>query len=194
MTRIETHTQNTLKREQKTRLVNVYESIHRDGEVLVTYTGPLDSNVVESILKLAERSILQKGSSRSEMKQVCKVLIECFQNIRKHGWIDASGETFVNVTLEHNPGGYQIKSRNILDMEMASTLKLKLDDVNGLNLSQLRKRYVDALCRVDSNRTQEAGLGLLGMAERCTGPLKYEITDQDNNDLLIFELTVTVKR
>ena len=79
MTRIETHTQNTLKREQKTRLGNVYESIHRDGEVLVTYTGPLDSNVVESILKLAERSILQKGSSRSEMKQVCKVLIECFR-------------------------------------------------------------------------------------------------------------------
>ncbi len=77
---------------------------------------------------------------------------------------------------------------------MASTLKLKLNEVNGLNLSQLRKRYVDTLCEGESHNSQQVGLGLLSMAQKSAGPLEYELIKQDNNDLLLFYLTVTIKR
>jgi hypothetical protein len=77
---------------------------------------------------------------------------------------------------------------------MASTLKIKLNEFNGLNLSQLRKRYVDTLCEDESHNSQGIGLGLLSMAQKSDGPLEYELIKQDNNDLLLFYLTVTVKR
>jgi hypothetical protein len=194
MTRIETNTENTLNRELQTRLGNVSESNQRYGGVIISYSGTLDTTSGDSILQLAEKSILYTGGSLSEMKKVCKILTECFQNVSKHGWIDELGETFLHLTIEHNPFGYQIHCRNIVDLEMASTLKLKLNEVNGLNLSQLRKRYVDTLCEGESHHSQGIGLDLLSMAQKSTGPLEYELIKQDNNDLLLFYLTVTVKR
>ena len=127
MTRIETNTENTLNRELQTRLGNVSESNQKYGGVIISYSGTLDTTSGDSILQLAEKSILYTGGSMSEMKKVCKILIECFQNVNKHGWIDELGETFLSLTIEHNPFGYQIHCRNIVDLEMASTLKLKLN-------------------------------------------------------------------
>jgi len=194
MTRIETNIENTLNRELQTRLGNVSESNQKYGGVIISYSGTLDTTSGDSILQLAEKSILYNGGSMSEMKKVCKILIECFQNVSEHGWIDELGETFLGLTIEHNPFGYQIHCRNIVDLEMASTLKLKLNEVNGLNLSQLRKMYVDTLCEGESHNSQQVGLGLLSMAQRSVGPMEYELIKQDNNDLLLFYLTVTVKR
>ena len=194
MTRIETNTETTLNRELQSRLGNVSESDQKYGGVIISYSGTLDTPSGDSILQLAEKSILYTGGSMSEMKKVCKILIDCFQNVSKHGWIDELGETFLSLTIEHNPFGYQIHCKNIVDLEMASTLKLKLNEVNGLNLSQLRKRYVDTLCEGQSHNAQRVGLGLLSMAQRSVGPLEYELIKQENNDLLLFYLTVTVKR
>ena len=194
MTRIETNTKTTLNRELQSRLGNVSESDQKYGGVIISYSGTLDTSSGDSILQLAEKSILYTGGSMSEMKKVCKILIDCFQNVSKHGWIDQLGETFLSLTIEHNPFGYQIHCKNIVDLEMASTLKLKLNEVNGLNLSQLRKRYVDTLCEGQSHNSQRVGLGLLRMAQRSVGPLEYELINQENNDLLLFYLTVTVKR
>jgi len=194
MTRIETNTENTLNRELQTRLGNVSESNQQYGGVIISYSGTLDTTSGDSILQLAEKSILYTGGSMSEMKKVCKILIECFQNVSKHGWIDELGETFLSLTIEHNPFGYQIHCRNIVDLEMASSLKIKLNEVNGLNLSQLRKRYVDTLCQGESHNSEQVGLGLLSMAQKSAGPLEYELIKQDNKDLLLFYLTVTVKR
>ena len=194
MTRIETNTENTLNRELQTRLGNVSESNQQYGGVIISYSGTLDTTSGDSILQLAEKSILYTGGSMSEMKKVCKILIECFQNVSKHGWIDELGETFLSLTIEHNPFGYQIHCRNIVDLEMASSLKIKLNEVNGLNLSQLRKRYVDTLCEGESHNSEQIGLGLLSMAQKSAGPLEYELIKQDNKDLLLFYLTVTVKR
>jgi len=194
MTRMETNIQTTPHQELHSRLGNVSDYVKKYGGELISYSGPIDTKSGDSILTLVERSVLYIGGSRSEMKRVCKVLIDCCQNVIKHGWIDDLGETFIQLTIEYNPYGYQIHCRNIVDLEMGSTLQLKLNEVNSLNLSQLRKRYVDALCKVDSHHIKGVGLGLLSMAERCTGPLEYELIKEDSHDLLLFSLTVTVKR
>ena len=194
MTRIAANIENTLNRELQSRLGNVSEANLKYGGVIISYSGTLDTTSADSILQLAEKSILYTGGSMSEMKRVCKILIECFQNVSRHGWIDELGETFLHLTIEHNPFGYQIHCRNIVDLEMASTLKLKLNEVNGLNLSQLHKKYVETLCKYESQNIQGVGLGLLNMAKRSVGPLEYELIQQDNSDLLLFYLTITVKR
>ena len=193
MTRIAANTENTLNRELQTRLGKVPASNQKYAGVILSYSGTLDTPSADSILQLTEKSILYTGGSISEMKRVCEILIECFQNVSRHGWIDELGETFLHLSIEHNPFGYQIHCRNIVDLEMASTLKLKLNEVNGLNLSQLRKKYVETLCENES-QNKGVGLGLLNMAKRSVGPLEYELIKQDNSDLLLFYLTITVQR
>jgi hypothetical protein len=194
MTRIAANIENTLNRELQSRLGNVSEANLKYGGVIISYSGTLDTTSADSILQLTEKSILYTRGSMSEMKRVCKILIECCQNVSRHGWIDELGETFLHLTIEHNPFGYQIHCKNIVDLEMASILKAKLNEVNGLNLSQLRTKYVEALCEEESQNSQGGGLGLLNIAKRSVGPLEYELIKQDNNDLLLFYLTITVKR
>ena len=194
MTRIAANTQTTLMRELKTRLGSVLNSNKKYGVVLTSYSGPLEKKSGDSIVTLAEMAVLHSGATRSEMKRVSNVLIECIQNVIRHGWIDEFGETFLHLTIEHNSKGYQIQCGNIVDLEMALKLKENLNEVNQLNPSEIRKKYVDALCKVDPLYLNGVGLGLLSMAESCSGKLEYELTEKESEDLLLFYVTATVNR
>ena len=194
MTRIAANTQTTLMRELKTRLGSVLNSNKKYGVVLTSYSGPLEKKSGDSIVTLAEMAVLHSGGTRSEMKRVSNVLIECIQNVIRHGWIDEFGETFLHLTIEHNSKGYQIQCGNIVDLEMALKLKENLNEVNQLNPSEIRKKYVDVLCKVDPLYLNGVGLGLLSMAESCSGKLEYELTEKESEDLLLFYVTATVNR
>jgi hypothetical protein len=67
MTRIEANTGNTLNRELQTRLGHVSESNQKYAGVIISYSGTLDTTSADSILQLAEKSILYTGGSMSEM-------------------------------------------------------------------------------------------------------------------------------
>ena len=75
---------------------------------------------------------------------------------------------------------------------MAATLRSKLNNVNGMDHLELRKRYIEVLCEEGVSEKGGAGLGLMSMAKRCAGPIEYELNEQDN-DLFLFTLTATVK-
>ena len=192
MTRSLPNTQSTLMRELQSRLHCVSDTHNNSLGVLVSYTGPLHEESGDAILLLAESAVAQSGSARKEMKRVCNVLIECIQNVHRHGWIDENGEILLYLTIEHTPVGFQIQCGNIIDLDMAATLRSKLNSVNGMDHFELRKRYIEVLCEEGVSEKGGAGLGLMSMAKRCAGPIEYELTEQDN-DLLLFTLTATVK-
>ena len=179
-------------RELQSRLHCVSDTHNNSLGVLVSYTGPLHAESGDSILLLAESAVAQSGSARKEMKRVCNVLIECIQNVHRHGWIDKNGEILLFLTIEHTPVGFQIQCGNIIDLDMAATLRSKLNTVNGMDHFELRKRYIEVLCEEGVSEKGGAGLGLMSMAKRCAGPIEYELTEQDN-DLFLFTLTATVK-
>ena len=121
-------------RELQSRLHCVSDTHNNSLGVLVSYTGPLHAQSGDAILLLTESAVTQSGTARKEMKRVCNVLIECIQNVHRHGWIDENGETLLYLTIEHTPVGFQIQCGNIIDLDMAATLRSKLNIVNGMNL------------------------------------------------------------
>ena len=179
-------------RELQSRLHCVSDTHNNSLGVLVSYTGPLHEESGDAILLLAESAVAQSGAARKEMKRVCNVLIECIQNVHRHGWIDENGEILLYLTIEHTPVGFQIQCGNIIDLDMAATLRSKLNNVNGMDHFELRKHYIEVLCEAGVSEKGGAGLGLMSMAKRCAGPIEYELTEQDN-DLFLFTLTATVK-
>jgi hypothetical protein len=184
--------QSTLMRELQSRLHCISDTHNNSLGVLVSYTGPLHEESGDAILLLTESAVAQSGAARKEMKRVCNVLIECTQNVHRHGWIDENGEIMLYLTIEHTPVGFQIQCGNIIDLDMAATLRSKLNNVNGMDHFELRKHYIEVLCEAGVSEKGGAGLGLMSMAKRCAGPIEYELTEQDN-DLLLFTLTATVK-
>jgi hypothetical protein len=179
-------------RELQSRLHCVSDIHNNSLGVLVSYAGPLHSASGDAILLLTESAVTNSGTARKEMKRVCNVVIECIQNVTRHGWIDNNGETLLYLTIEHTPVGFQIQCGNIIDIDMAATLRSKLNSVNEMDHLELRKRYIEVLCSSNISEKGGAGLGLMSMAKRCAGPIEYELTEQDDN-LFLFTLTATVK-
>ena len=180
-----------LREEMQQRLQGRADSSGGMG-VLVSYTGNLAGATSESLLALSEQAVLSAGSPMKRSRRVGHVLIEALQNVSRHGWVDAQGETPFFLTLEQTPLGFQIQTGNIVDFDMASELRERLASVNGMNRDELRKAYVETLCEGELSERGGAGLGLLSMAKRSEGPLNYQFTEC-GSDLFLFTLAVLVR-
>jgi hypothetical protein len=164
------------------------------GGEIFTYSGPLDTSSIEAILSLTEKAISQCRSPREELKSAISVVHECLKNVIVHGWIDSKGETLVYLTLEYTTNGLRIQMGNFVDELMSARLQSKLEEINTLDRSDLRKKSVELLCVRENNTpslSDSPGLGLINMAASCELPLKYDFKQVDHN-LKLFTLTTIV--
>ncbi len=163
-----------------------------DMGILVSYTGNLSGAASDALLALSEQAVMSVGSPLKRSRRVGHVLIEALQNVSRHGWVDAQGETPFFLTLEQTPLGFQVQTGNIVDFDMASELRERLATVNGMSRDELRKAYVETLCEGELSERGGAGLGLLSMAKRSEGPLNYQFSEC-GDELFMFTLSVLVR-
>ncbi|MDE0980015.1 MAG: SiaB family protein kinase [Flavobacteriales bacterium] len=168
------------------------DGVNQDGNVLLGYSGELHSAVSDSLLLLTENAVVGAGASRKKMHRIGSVLIECLQNVSRHGWINDEGKLDLYLTVELTPLGFQIQCGNLVDIEMAAELRSRLSEVNGLTHEELRVRYVEALCQSELSKKGGAGLGLLSMAKKTNGPLDYHFKEIQQ-EMYLFTLAVMVK-
>ena len=124
------------------------------------------------------------------MRRVCSTLIECLQNVSRHGWVDDEGEIQLYLTLEHTPLGLQIRIGNLVDFDMAAGLRENLAksmacprELRSVRRTAVQQRLV---------RQRGAGLGLISMAKKSNGPLDYEFNELESG-MFLFTLAVMVK-
>ena len=127
------------------------------------------------------------------MKRIGNVLIECLQNVMRHGLIEESGFTQLYLTLEATPVGFQVQCGNMVDNEMRSILSERLAEINGMEEETLRKTYIETLCNGEMSGKGGAGLGLLSLAKKANGPIEHRFESQDDEREL-FTLIVTIKK
>jgi hypothetical protein len=163
-----------------------------DRGVLLSFSGELTQDSTDAIMLLAENALKTKGAKRKEQNRLSGVLIECLQNVSRHGWINDEGELQLFLTIDSTPLGFQIQAGNIVDLEMAATLRAKLSEVNGFTHEELRLRYVECLCNNDWSEKGGAGLGLLSMAKKSNGPLDYQFLELEDG-MYLFTLGILIK-
>ena len=159
---------------------------------LLSYIGPVDSAGMEGLLALAEKGAAAAGG-RAMKKRIGNVLIECLQNVMRHGLIESDGFTQLYLTLESTPLGFQIQCGNMVDTEMRSLLSERLNDINGMDVDALRKAYIETLCNGQLSDKGGAGLGLLSLAKKASGPIGYRFDFQQEGREL-FTLIVTIRQ
>ena len=127
------------------------------------------------------------------MKRIGNVLIECLQNVMRHGLIEDNGYTQLYLTLEATPVGFQVQCGNMVDTEMRTILSERLSEINGMEEEVLRKTYIETLCNGEMSSKGGAGLGLLSLAKKANGPIEYRFDTQDDQREL-FTLIVTIQK
>ncbi|MAO45605.1 MAG: hypothetical protein CL823_00480 [Crocinitomicaceae bacterium] len=161
------------------------------GGVLLSFAGPLNEGTINSLTTLTENSVIQCGAPRAELLRAKSVVKECLQNILKHGWIDAEGETLFYITLECSDKGLLLKCGSFIDNEMSDYLESKINEVNSWSTSDLRKRSVEILCKSESLEKDQPGLGLINIALNCKRPIVFStINKSEKNNLFSIHLMV----
>jgi hypothetical protein len=168
----------------------------REQSLILVYEGEFTQEITKSVLAMAERNMDSMGEESSIKRKVFNVMVECLQNIVKHGEGYKIAEN-VNYDAVFMIGKkdeeYVIASGNPLNNEDVSKLRSKLDQVNGLDKEGLKQLYKEIIKNTTISEKGGAGLGFVDMARKSGRKLEYDFVSMDG-DRSFFSLKTTIGR
>lgn len=153
-----------------------------ENEVIVfSHFGDFTANKIEHTLRLIESSIVELGDKRQLMKRFASLLLELLQNISLHAARDKSGHMHSFLIVTRSKDAYKLMTGNLIMAEDIAFLKNRLEELNGMDKSTLRKLYIETLCNDEFSYKGGAGLGLLTVAKRADRKLEYHLDELSKN-------------
>ncbi|MEN9347190.1 MAG: hypothetical protein RLZZ77_701 [Bacteroidota bacterium] len=158
------------------------------------YRGPFMDRFTNTILEISESAMMSQQQAPTMTRKVSFLLVECFQNILRHG--ETVAETQQNLTddgvfaFQDLGKHFIINSINFIQSEDASNLRELVDAVNALDTKELKALYLQQLNQSEISTKGGAGLGLIELARKSGQNLLYEINPV-NEVISIFEQQVT---
>lgn len=147
------------------------------NNVILVYEGEFTQEITKSVLAMAERNMDSVGEESGIKRKVFNVMVECLQNIVKHGDEKGAGEISINTAIfmiGKQEESYIITSGNPVKNDHVDYLKSKLDEINSLNKDGLKKLYKEII-KGGAGLTEKggAGLGFVDMARKSGQKLEY---------------------
>ncbi|MFY7708078.1 MAG: SiaB family protein kinase [Flavobacteriales bacterium] len=173
------HTSNTSMNPNaggKADFKTITELFHRfrSQDSTFCYRGAFSEQFTSTILDISAGSTYR--TSGNVNKKVSFLLVECFQNIIKHGE-SAEMESLEDdgiFTFRIDKNGVVINSINHLLTQEKEALQDWVDKVNSLDSASLKELYLKQLNENELSSKSGAGLGLIELARKSGQKLVYE--------------------
>ncbi len=168
----------------------------REQNLILVYEGEFTQEITKSVLAMAERNMDSMGEESTTKRKVFNVMVECLQNIVKHGegYKSDKGQEYNAVFMIGKKGEeYVIASGNPLYNDDIDGLKQRLDKINGLDKDGLKKLYKDIIKNTSISEKGGAGLGFVDMARKSGQKLEYGFVEMGSNRSF-FSLKTTISR
>ncbi len=173
--------------------VQKFYNILSKDHLTFLFQGSYNDDMTEGILELTEYNLENFEGLTKLKKKISFLIVECFQNIVRHGEIGADYEIPEGVFITRNLGDVNyIASINYLNNSVVSPLKKTLDKLKTLTKDELKSFYLDTLVNSQLSEKGGAGLGLIELARKSTFPLCYEFEKVDEN-LSVFYFLVRLQ-
>jgi hypothetical protein len=169
-------------------------------EVILFYTGKFTPEFMDSIYQMFETKFGNSANKPGPNKKLFHIMVECLQNIYKHGGSLPEGDlpfagfdihNSVFMILKHHDGGYRIVTGNYITAESIAQLKADLDKINTLNRDDLKAYYLEKLSSTELSEKGGAGLGLIDIARKSGNKLDYRF-DSIADSYSFFSLIVKI--
>lgn len=165
-----------------------------DKGILICFNGPFSHSIIEEIGTAVKKHLEGDAVVKSAVHDVFAVYIEQTQNVRNY--VTRKNfplQKFFSsiVVIAKQEGAYIISSGNVIEKRDVPALLQKLEQVNSLDKEGLKKLYRERLRQELPPGSQGAGIGLIDMARRASGALRYSVNALDNT-YDFFSLTVAV--
>lgn len=167
-----------------------------NNNIILVYEGEFTQEITKSVLAMAERNMDSIGEDSGIKRKVFNVMVECLQNIVKHGDDYVSGKININTAIfmiGKQKDSYIITSGNPIKNEQIDSLKSKLNEINNLDKDGLKKLYKEII-KGGAGLTNRggAGLGFVDMARKSGQKLEYGFEPLgDGHSFFSLKTTVT---
>jgi hypothetical protein len=170
------------------RAAGIYEKLVGDRLCLI-YNGAFNDRLTHHIMELTEHNVAQFDELAHLRKKVSYLVVECFQNIVRHGEGEGPRGTFCTLS---DGNVSRISALNMVRTDRVDQLGRCLAQINTLGMEELKALSREVMLS-PRNNVGGAGLGLIEMARRSGDKLDYAF-DVSEEELSKFFLTVSLNR
>ncbi|GJM29362.1 MAG: hypothetical protein DHS20C17_19970 [Cyclobacteriaceae bacterium] len=174
-----------------------FKHLDDPSDILLVYEGKFDTESTKAVLHLAERNIDSLKEDPTIKRKVFNVLVECLQNVVKHGEkLDDPNPkhgTVPVLMIGRESQHYIISSGNAMRSDNVKDLKSRIEKINTLDKEGLKKLYKKIMRSNDVSDKGGAGLGLVDMARKSGEKLSYHFSPLKGK-LSFFSLKTIIPR
>ena len=156
-----------------------YETLEKEN-LLLSFKGDFSHELVRAILILTENN--SSGASGTLQSKVFGIIVECLQNIYKHGAdMPANSGLIPGIFLIGiKNDNYYIQVGNMVLNSEIDGLKQKIDKLNNMNEQELRGLQQEILKTTSLSEEGNAGIGLIYTKRKAVGDLEYTFKPIDD--------------
>lgn len=141
-----------------------------------SYRGTMLEHFTAAILDLGE--LVKKGNGQEKLtikKRAPFLMVECFQNILRHGVHESSGEAKGYFGFYSSPEFFTINTINEINDSSVDSLSKLLDEINQSSDEEKKQRYMEIMQNENFGDEGGAGLGLIEISRKSGSKLEYEM-------------------
>lgn len=154
-----------------------------DNGVMLAFRGDISSPLLDGLLDVAERKLTLMGCANSVRKKAFHILVECLQNLHKHGTDDRNEPGNGVVIMVSTPEGIRIATGNAIPKSIYPDIQQRIDKLNELDPEVRRMQYKDQLVNGNLSDLGGAGLGFIDIARKSGNELEYSFSPMDEERL-----------
>lgn len=151
----------------------------REGNVVFAHCGLLDRDGLDRLVAISEAHCLASAVGVPTRKRLVNLLVEGLENIRHHTPEELAHTAFA--LLVFDTSCYRLIFGNAAAQVVVAALSHRVSILNEMDEADLREHHLKLLANDGRTERGGAGLGLLTMARKCSGPIVTHAFPRDSD-------------
>jgi hypothetical protein len=166
-------------------------------EINLVYEGKVTHQITKAFIALAEAQMEEDEEASKVQRTVFHVMVECLQNISRHADEFETGETAYSgkgiFMVSNTDDAYCITTGNAINNGKIPELEEMLQQINELNVEDLKELYMKQMKEGRLSEKGGAGLGFIDIRRKTGEQLDYNFLPISES-VSFFLLTTLIPR
>jgi hypothetical protein len=159
--------------EESLRFTKEFDKAVKESEVLMLYKGDFGKDSIMPIIQIIEERM--KADEDAGHKAFFLILVELLQNVSRHSIDTVQRDGIFSISASDD--GYTIAVGNVVDASAKEELATRIDELNAMDIDQLKQLYKQTLRDGSFSDKGGAGLGLIEIARKSRDKLAYSFDE-----------------
>lgn len=179
-------------------LLSIIEDVYRfkqlmqDNQLVLMYTDVITSQTLQNLTSITEEKLSAQNTAGRVKKKVFNVMMECVQNITRHGQQDEKSlVSSVFILGKDQEERFFVISGNNISKEEEQPLRERLDNLNGMDADELHEHYLTVMDNGEISDRGGAGLGFIDILRKSKSKIEYHFHPVEGDNLFfIFKVNI----